>query len=187
MKYRINWLFASLILVVACKSNEKTKDIGPKVMVNVEDLIKGEKPVRVDENGTEFYNEFQIASTVKLKRAFLVLEDGTRVPPDNMIDFTQGVILILQIDSGWAVKDNKVYLEGNMQGYDNANGNAKFLDMKMDDVLDKGVSIADANTIHLTVNKFKNVSGNVSITFGFKDRINGRYVGGAFRLYNSKK
>lgn len=186
MKHSFNCLIAAVVLFsFSCKGQGNDKPEQGKVMVDVNELIKNEKPVSI-ENGTEYYNKFQIAATVKLRRAFLVFDDGTRVPPDNKVDFSKDVMLILQIDSGWAVKDNKVYLEGSVQAYDNAAGNAKFLDIKLNEVLDNGLSPTDAQTLSIKVKDFKNVTGNVSVTFGFKDKINGRYVGGAFRLYNTK-
>jgi hypothetical protein len=62
-------------------------------------------------NGSQVYNNIQLSiSGVKVNRAYLAFQDGTRVPADNFIDFTQPVKMIVLIDSGWVARNDSVLL-----------------------------------------------------------------------------
>jgi hypothetical protein len=50
------------------------------------------------------------ALDVKLNKAYLVFENGERVPDGNIVDFTSPVNLVPLIDSGWTSKNAKVML-----------------------------------------------------------------------------
>lgn len=92
-------------LVSSVSSCEFRCNIGSdagKVNENIKPVVK---------DGSQVYNNIQLTTSgVKIKRAYLALQDGTRVPADNFIDFTQPVKMIVLIDSGWVVKDEGVLL-----------------------------------------------------------------------------
>lgn len=57
------------------------------------------------------YNDIAISfKDIKLNKAYLVFENGERVPDGNLVDFSSPVKLVLLIDSGWTTKNAKVML-----------------------------------------------------------------------------
>jgi hypothetical protein len=65
----------------------------------------------VKKNGAVIYNDIQVnAKDVELKKAWLVFEDGERVPEGNFVDFPVVVKLILQVDEGWIPENGLVSL-----------------------------------------------------------------------------
>jgi hypothetical protein len=73
-----------------------------------EDLSEKDKPPA--STGTNIYNNIDLESNVKIRRAYLAFPDGKRVASDNYIDFTQPVKMIVMIDSGWVVQNDSVLL-----------------------------------------------------------------------------
>lgn len=63
------------------------------------------------EEGAQVYNDIKV-NTFKadLVRAYLVFEDGSRVPDDNRVDFSQPIKLVLVINGGWKEENGRVYL-----------------------------------------------------------------------------
>ena len=62
-------------------------------------------------NGARLYNDINLESSgVKLEKAYLVFDNGDRVPADNVISFDKPVKLKLFIEEGWTEKDGKVNL-----------------------------------------------------------------------------
>ena len=73
-----------------------------------DDLKEKEKPAET--GSTNIYNNINLESNVKIRRAYLAFPDGKRVPSDNYIDFTEPVKMIVMIDSGWVVENDTVLL-----------------------------------------------------------------------------
>jgi len=48
----------------------------------------------------------------KVKEATLYFDDDTKVPADNKVDLNQRINMLIIIDSGWTVENEKVYLGG---------------------------------------------------------------------------
>jgi hypothetical protein len=63
------------------------------------------------EEGALVYNDIKVNTfKAKLKRAYLLFEDNTRVPDDNRVDFSQPIKLILDLDGGWEEANGRVQL-----------------------------------------------------------------------------
>ena len=96
--------FALTIIISSCKFSCKVGSLDetePKAMskgtVKIGDAL--------------VYNDIEITSNaVKLNKAYLVFENGERVPDGNLVDFTSPVKLVLLIDSGWEINNGKVML-----------------------------------------------------------------------------
>lgn len=64
-------------------------------------------------DGAILYNGIKLTTNhIKVKKAYLVFENGERVPEGNFIDFKTPVKLLILIDSGWVVQNGKVKLQG---------------------------------------------------------------------------
>lgn len=73
-----------------------------------EDEPKGEAKI-VD--GARLYNDIILeTSGVKVEKAYLVFENGDRVPKDNVVAFDQPVHLKIFVEDGWTEKDGRVNL-----------------------------------------------------------------------------
>ena len=60
------------------------------------------------ENGAVISNGINITSSgVKLKSATLQLEDGKRVPDDNMVGLNEKIIMIIELDSTWTIENEE--------------------------------------------------------------------------------
>jgi hypothetical protein len=112
---------------------------------------KGEIKAPVMSGSTRIYNGIQLRSNrLKIDKAYLVFEDGERVPADNFVDFSQPVKLILLIDSGWTIRDNKSFLGASEKL--TTEGGELILDEKdlFAQAYSDGVSAKDAKLIGLT-------------------------------------
>jgi hypothetical protein len=49
-------------------------------------------------------------NVIDVEKAYLLFEDGSAVPEDNVVDFSQAIKLLLVIEKGWVEKNNKVSL-----------------------------------------------------------------------------
>ena len=57
------------------------------------------------------YNDIDISfKDIKLNKAYLVFQNGERVPDGNLVDFSSPIKLVLLIDSGWTTTNGKVML-----------------------------------------------------------------------------
>jgi hypothetical protein len=100
---QLNWILSFLCLAVFLTSCEMSCSVGDKP-----DEPKGTAEVK---DGARIYNAIKLESyKIKLKRAYLEFSDGTRVPEDNFVDFSQPVKLMLEVDTGWVAENNKVFL-----------------------------------------------------------------------------
>src|SRR5687767_3414819 len=100
-------LFASsVILVSAISSCEFKCNIG-----NPEQKAKDQDKLPEVKEGATIYNKISLKSEgLKINKAYLVLDNGERVPANNFVDFTIPVKMIVLVDSGWTVKDGQVFL-----------------------------------------------------------------------------
>lgn len=96
----LSLLFTSVVLTSCefhCSVGDKgeTKDANPPVV----------------KDGASIYNGIEVKSNgVKVNKAYLIYEDGTRVKDDNFVDFKQPVKVAIFVDEGWTEKDGKVFL-----------------------------------------------------------------------------
>src|SRR6266478_1790668 len=87
MKYRsVFIIFLSVSMLVSCNAKQK------------------------NETASKYKNHILLeAKGFKVKDAYLVFNDSTRVGDDNKVKIGQHVNLILLIDSGWNAIDGRVY------------------------------------------------------------------------------
>ena len=103
----------------------------------------------VEDEGARVYNNIKVnVFKANLKRAYLVFEDGTRVPDDNFIDFTQPVKLMLETDGGWQEEGGKVFLGASEKVIDE---NGQVL-LDAEDLFSEypgGIAASDARLLHI--------------------------------------
>jgi hypothetical protein len=140
----------------------------------------------VVKNGAVLYNGISLDfQGIKLAKAYLVFENGQRVPPDNIIDFSSPVKIVVFIDSGWVERDGKVLLGASEKII--AENGQQLLDEEdlFRGKYDNGISAADAKVIGLTatINMRKGEPpGYFTITFRIWDKNGSGYVKGFYRL-----
>ncbi|MEI9811122.1 MAG: hypothetical protein WDO16_26360 [Bacteroidota bacterium] len=86
---------------------------------------------------------------IKVEQAFLLFEDGTLVPDDNLIRVNQKVILRL-IVSGWKEKEGKVFVSGG-EMVETSEGDVLFGDKNLFKDFSDGITSRDAEYISMNV------------------------------------
>jgi hypothetical protein len=102
---KISLLFYFLIITIIISSGKFSCNVG--ALDETEPKAKTKGTVRIGD--ALIYNDITIKD-VKLNKAYLVFENGERVPDGNIVDFTSPVNLVPLIDSGWTSKNAKVML-----------------------------------------------------------------------------
>ncbi len=180
MKGTFNFCLILLVLPLLLSSCEFHCNVG-----KVEKLEPvNTKPRKI--NGAVIYNGIELdAQDVELKKAWLVLKNGERVPDDNFVDFTQPVKLLLEIGEGWVEQNGQVFL-GVSETIMDETGR---IILKENDLLgEKGsVSVEDSKILGLTAAITLNQgSGPTSFKVIFKvwDKNGEGMIKGSYNLFS---
>ena len=141
----------------------------------------------VVKNGTRIYNQIDLQTNgVKVDKAYLIFDNGKRVPDDNFVDFKKPVRLQLKIKSGWVEENGKVML-GAAETITAENGT---IVLKEEDLFEKypsGISAADAKAIYLSAAlSLKEGASPTSFTVSFNiwDKNGDGFIKGSYKLYS---
>jgi hypothetical protein len=155
---------------------------------STDEIKKGETKGPIVKNGAALYNGIQLISNkIKINKAYLVFENGDRVPADNLVDFTTPIKMIVIIDSGWIEQNNKVHL-GISEKITAENG--KILMDEADLFKDKyedGISVEDSKILGLTSTiNMRSGSPPTFFTVSFKmwDKKGEGKIEGYYKLYS---
>jgi hypothetical protein len=144
------------------------------------------KPVNQD--GTMLYNGIELTvKDLKISKAYLVFDNGEKVPGDNFVDFESPVKLILQIDSGWMEINDRVWLDASEKVIQE--GGKILLDEKdlFSNYQDDGITAEDAKVIGLKVKltvKRRSPPTHFTVNFRVADKKGKGYVEGGYKLYS---
>ncbi len=132
-------------------------------------------------------NDIQLETNgVKIEKAYLVFEDGMKVPEDNVVDFSKKIKMYVFIDSGWTVIDGKVKLGASEKI--TALGKTLLDEKDLFNELSDGVSPEDANVISLsaTINLKKEVQPLTTFQVSFKiwDKNSEAFITGSYKLFS---
>ena len=171
-----NVLFGCLILLSSCefRCSVGGKDKTPPTAKDEKSGVRVSNEISIQPNG------------VKVEKAYLIFEDGTRVPDDNVVDFSKAVKLVMLIDSGWKETNGKVML-----------GASEKIEVEKEVLLDEkdlfqsytdGISAEDAKTIALTasVKLIKEVRPLTTFHVSFRvwDKNGSGFIQGHYKLYS---
>lgn len=151
---------------------------------------KGNVPVtKENKSGIRTSNNIEIeAKGVEVEKAYLVFEDGSNVPQDNIVDFSQPVRIVLVIKKGWKETDGKVKL-----------GASEKIEVESGEVLldekdlfakysEEGISAKDAEFITLSakVTLMKTITPLTTFYVSFRvwDKSGEGYIQGMYKLYS---
>jgi hypothetical protein len=140
------------------------------------------------QDDTRVYNDIKVKSyKAKLKRAYLQFEDGTRVPDDNFVNFSQPVNLILDMDGGWVVEGGKVFL-GASEKIIGENGQVL---VDAEDLFsaytNDGISATDAKRVNIeaAIQLRENAPPtSFSVQFRVWDKKSDGYIEGSYMLFS---
>lgn len=172
-----NVFFGCLILLSSC---EFSCSVGEKDKT---------PPVAKDEkSGVRVSNEISIQPNgVKVEKAYLVFEDGTRVPDDNIVDFSKAVNLVMLIDNGWKETDGKVKL-GASEKIEVDSGEILLDEKDLFQSYADGIPAEDAKTLTLTARvKLKREIRPLTtflVSFRIWDKNGSGFVQGQYKLYS---
>ena len=174
-------LFSFLFIVslsVPLSSCEFNCSIGKK------DEVTGAAEVK---DGARIYNNIQLnASGVKVDKAYLLLDNGQRVPEDNFVDFNGPVKMQVLIDSGWVEENGKVLL-GASEKIVTEKGEVVLEEADLFQKYPDGISTEDSRSIYLSASvKLKEGIPPTSFTVSFRiwDKKGDGFVEGSYKLYS---
>ena len=142
------------------------------------------KPVIKD--GAIISNGIQLTTgSVKLRKAYLVFENGEEVPANNVIDYKSPVKLLLLIDSGWRSQNGHVWL-GGAEKVLSEEGKVVLDEEDLFAPFSEGVSADDAKIIGLTVtiNITKGYTSSFTVFFKVWDKKGKGYIEGNYKLFS---
>jgi len=152
---------------------------------NSDDKNESNKPIIKE--GTALYNGIDLyTNKIHVEKAYLVYDNGERIPEDNFVDFTNNIKLILIIRDGWKIVDGKVKLGASKKVKDE-NGN---LILDENDLFSENETITaeDAKIIGLTLSirvQQNNSPASFVTSFRVWDKNGEGYIEGVYKL-NSK-
>jgi hypothetical protein len=142
--------------------------------------------VKVKE-GARIYNNIELqASGVKVDKAYLIFDNGERVPDDNFVDFTSPVKIHILVDSGWVEENGKVML-GASEKITAESGNVVVEEVDLFEKYPEGISAEDARSIYLSaIFTIKEGAPPTSFTVSFRvwDKKGAGFIEGSFKLYS---
>ena len=138
-------------------------------------------------DGARIYNNIQLnASGVKVDKAYLLFDDGQRVPDDNFVDFKSPVKMQILIDSGWVEENGKVLL-GASEKIITEKGEVVVEEADLFQKYPDGISVEDSKSIYLSaILKLKEGIPPTSFTVSFRvwDKKGDGSVEGSYKLYS---
>ena len=145
------------------------------------------KGTAVIKDGTRIYNQIDLQSNrVKLDKAYLLFDNGDRVPDDNFVDFKRPVRLHLLIDSGWVEQNGKVML-GAAETITAENGRAVLQEEDLFEKYPSGIPAADAKAIYLSAAlqlKEGALPTSFTVSFNIWDKNGDGFIKGSYKLYS---
>lgn len=169
------------MMLTSCKFNCSVGDVG-------EEKDEVNKPVEKD--GALLYNGIKLDATgVKVKKAYLVANDdsGERVAQGNFVDVKKGVKLILLVDKGWKVTDDRVWLGASLKVIDESG--EKLLDKPdlFEPFDESGISAEDSKTLALSVYFTKWESKrpvSMDVNFRVWDKKSDAFIEGTYTIHS---
>ena len=152
--------------------------------VGNKDEVTGTAEVK---DGARVYNNIQLnASGVKVDKAYLLLDNGQRVPDDNFVNFNGPVKMQILIDSGWVEENGKVLL-GASEKIVTEKGEVVLEEADLFQKYPDGISTEDSKSIYLSASvKLKEGIPPTSFTVSFRiwDKKGNGFVEGSYKLYS---
>jgi hypothetical protein len=121
---------------------------------------------------------------IKVEQAFLLFQDGTLVPEDNMVSVNQKVILRL-IATGWEEKDGKVFLAAS-EKVETSEGDTVLNEDNLLAQYADGISVKDAQyiSLHVVITAVTKLFDYYKVSFQVKDSLKAEnVVNGYYKLY----
>lgn len=173
----VNVFLSCMVLLSSC---EFRCSVGEKD--NAPPTTKDEK------TGVRVSNEISLQPDgIKVEKAYLLFEDGTRVPDDNIVDFSKAVKLVMLIDNGWKETNGKVML-GASEKIEVESGEVLLDEKDLFKSYTDGISAEDAKTISLTarVTLKKEIRPLTTFLVSFRvwDKNGSGFVEGQYKLYS---
>jgi hypothetical protein len=169
-------IFCTAFFLQSCEFN---CSVGKK-----EEEVKG---VAVVKDGARIYNNIELNSLgIKVNKAYLLTEDGGRVPDDNFVDFKSPVKMQLKIDEGWVEKEGKVLL-GASEKIVAEDGTVVLEEDDLFERYTEGIPAEDAKSIYLSATlRLKEGAAPTSfkVTFRVWDKNGDGYIEGSYKLFS---
>ena len=164
-----------------CAAQVKTK---PPVITFKD---KAKAPVKI-EGREEIKNGIKLNSKIlRVRKAYLLFDDGSSVPPDNKVALNQRVNMILMIDNGWSEREGRVF-PGGREIIKLSDGKTV---LDSEDVFkpydESGVAPDDAGyiTLKAVITKLDDKKKYIVVNFRVWDKKGVGEITGSYRLYIS--
>ncbi len=138
-------------------------------------------------DGTRVYNKIQLTTNkVKVEKAYLLFDNGQRVPDDNFVDFNSTIKMQLLIDTGWVEENGKVML-GASEKIVTEDGTVVLEEADLFQKYPGGISVDDSKSMYLSaILKLKEGVPPTSFTVSFRvwDKKGDGFIEGSYKLYS---
>ncbi len=138
-------------------------------------------------DGARVYNKIQLTTNkVKVEKAYLLFDNGQRVPDDNFVDFNSTIKMQLLIDTGWVEENSKVML-GASEKIVTEDGTVVLEEADLFQKYPDGISVDDSKSIYLSaILKLKEAVPPTSFTVSFRvwDKKGDGFIEGSYKLYS---
>lgn len=173
-RYSFIWILIISLMLQSCEFN---CSIGKKEETEIPSTPKN-----------RIKNDIQLEiNEVKIEKAYLVFDDGSAVPDDNVVDFSKSIKMLVVIDSGWKTVEGKVKLGAS----EKITALEKtLLDEKdlFEEKLSEGISPADAKVISLSASiDLKNEIRPLTtfyVSFKIWDKNSEAFIKGSYKLFS---
>jgi hypothetical protein len=155
MRYLLTALIFFATVLTSCKNSVKDKKAG---------MSPGNSKIR---------NGIVVTSKgINVEQAFLVFDDGSLVPENNVVKINQKVWLRLII-SGWQEKDSTVFISGR-ETVETNKGDVILDNKDLFDSFENGLTPKEAQTLSLSmvITKIDRLYDYFKVSFKIKDEIN---------------
>ena len=155
--------FMSVALFLSCKDKDQKKE-GPASRYKNHILLE--------------------AKGFKIKDAYLVFNDSTKLQEDNKANIGQHVNLILLIDSGWTVENGRIY-PGVGQKIESSDGKHVFEQKDLMESHPEGVPVEDGFqvTIQAVINSSDKEYDHFLVSFKVWDKKSDHEITGSYKLH----
>lgn len=167
-------VYALIMLIAGCNSDSSTQ--------NKTDSSAVAKPAS---SNSKIKNDIQLKENgLKVSQAFLLFDDGSRVPEDNTVQINQRVSLRLIVD-GWSNAEGKVF-PGASEKIITSDGNAIVDEADLFEAYSAaGVDKKDAEylTLYAEITQLDKLYDYFSVEFRVWDKKSNAEVTGSYKLY----
>jgi len=139
----------------------------------------------IEKDGTVLTNNISLTATgIKVTKATLLLQDGSRVADDNVVNLEEKIKLALYMGDGWKLRDGKAFL-GASEKITTESGETIVNAEDLFSTVTDGLDPEDAKNIKLSasISKDSGISKYYNVHFRVWDKVGTAEITGDYKFY----